>query len=593
MANISAIKLPDGVTYNLVDRVSTIDVATTSANGLMSSSDKTKLNGIESGAEKNVITAIYGSDDLHAYTMPYLRFTKANGGYEYATTYVGVKNLIDARGFITTETDPVFTASPAHGISAQDIADWNGKQAALISGTNIKTVNNESLLGSGNISTPAKNVWYGTCQTSSSAYTKVVTTTSGDFGGNIGDVLIVMFDEGLNSVDSIDLVIDGTDYFLENTSPTYTQAMEYGSTTAVTFVVTDDEGYTVSMADHYIGLYAESLEYEKQDRLVSGTNIKTINGTSVLGSGDIAVGGDSNVQSDWNEADSTDDAYIKNKPTIPTKNIWYGTCSTASSTFIKTVTTTSGDFTLATGNIVVVKFVHECSDSSGSTNLNVDGTGSKFVAFAGTTGTSGLWRDGEVVEFVYDGSNFVITEGGHASTSYWGVTKLSSSVSSTAQGLSATPYAVKQAYDLAADSTEVPTASKKAEFDSNAHMNSTDMTTQDVSDFVDGLNVHGGGVAKTNVTPTSGTNYSGYGNCYYEVFGKLVHFHVGISGLTANTSTTIYTMPSGLRPSTTMAYKGSGGNTDSTSHLFANATGTITVNSPQQYAIGDIWYFAS
>lgn len=142
-------------------------------------------------------------------------------------------------------------------------------------------------------------------------------------------------------------------------------------------------------------------------------------------------------------------------------------------------------------------------------------------------------------------------------------------------------------------STDVPTADMISEFDSDAHMNSTDMTTQDVSDFVDGLNVSGGGVVKTNVTPTSGTNYSGYGNCYYEVLGKLVHFHVGISGLTANTSTTIYTMPSGLRPSTTMSYKGNGGNTDSTAHLFANSNGTITVNSPQQYAMGEIWYFAS
>ena len=32
-------------------------------------------------------------------------------------------------GYITeyTEIDPVFTASPAHGISAQDITNWNGK----------------------------------------------------------------------------------------------------------------------------------------------------------------------------------------------------------------------------------------------------------------------------------------------------------------------------------------------------------------------------------------------------------------------------------------------------------------------------------
>lgn len=50
-----------------------------------------------------------------------------------------------------TETDPVFSASAAADISSADISNWNGKQAALVSGTNIKTVNGNSLLGSGNI----------------------------------------------------------------------------------------------------------------------------------------------------------------------------------------------------------------------------------------------------------------------------------------------------------------------------------------------------------------------------------------------------------------------------------------------------------
>lgn len=44
-------------------------------------------------------------------------------------------------------------------------------------------------------------------------------------------------------------------------------------------------------------------------------------------------------------------------------------------------------------------------------------------------------------------------------------------------------------------STAVPTASTIAEFDSSAHMNSTDMSTQDVSDFVDGLNGQGANLA--------------------------------------------------------------------------------------------------
>lgn len=50
-----------------------------------------------------------------------------------------------------------------------------------------------------------------------------------------------------------------------------------------------------------------ALQTDKQDTLVSGTNIKTINGESVLGSGDITISGGGST--DWND--------ITNKPTIP------------------------------------------------------------------------------------------------------------------------------------------------------------------------------------------------------------------------------------------------------------------------------------
>lgn len=104
--------------------------------------EKNKLSGIASGAEVNVQSdwnVTSSSSDAYIKNKP--------------TIPSKVSDLTNDSGFITsyTETDPVFAASAAHGISSSDITAWNAKQEALVSGTNIKTVNNQSLLGSGNI----------------------------------------------------------------------------------------------------------------------------------------------------------------------------------------------------------------------------------------------------------------------------------------------------------------------------------------------------------------------------------------------------------------------------------------------------------
>ena len=82
--------------------------------------------------------------------------------------------------------------------------------------------------------------------------------------------------------------------------------------------------------------------------------------------------------------------------------------------------------------------------------MNVNSTGAKAIKKYGTAAPETyLWQAGAVVEFVYDGSYWLIANGSTATTSYYGLTKLSSSVSSTSTTLAATPYAVKQAYDKA------------------------------------------------------------------------------------------------------------------------------------------------
>lgn len=60
-------------------------------------------------------------------------------------------DLTNDSGFINAETEPAFNSSPAKNITNEDITSWNGKQDTLVSGTNIATINNQSLLNGGNI----------------------------------------------------------------------------------------------------------------------------------------------------------------------------------------------------------------------------------------------------------------------------------------------------------------------------------------------------------------------------------------------------------------------------------------------------------
>lgn len=126
-------------------------------------------------------------------------------------------------------------------------------------------------------------------------------------------------------------------------------------------------------------------------------------------------------------------------------NVWYGTCSTYGAA--KTMTTTTGDFSLTAGNIIYVLFTNA---ATAFTTLNVDGTGAKYIKSTGTSNVAAnQWAANEVVPLVYDGTYFKMVDGGIASTSLYGMTKLSSSTNSTSTSVAATSSAVKSAYDLA------------------------------------------------------------------------------------------------------------------------------------------------
>lgn len=80
----------------------------------------------------------------------------------YITVPTKLSELENNEGFIKTEQDPT-VPSYVKEISQANINSWNNKQNQLVSGVNIKTLNNESLLGSGNITInePVYTAGYG------------------------------------------------------------------------------------------------------------------------------------------------------------------------------------------------------------------------------------------------------------------------------------------------------------------------------------------------------------------------------------------------------------------------------------------------
>ena len=84
----------------------------------------------------------------------------------------------------------------------------------------------------------------------------------------------------------------------------------------------------------------------------------------------------------------------------------YGVCSTTSAIAAKAVTIDfSGTLSLFTGLTVRVKFTY--GNTASSPTLNVNSTGAKSITAVGAVGNT-YWSAGQIVEFTYDGSKWVI-----------------------------------------------------------------------------------------------------------------------------------------------------------------------------------------
>lgn len=199
--------------------------------------------------------------------------------------------------FITTETDPT-VPSYVKQISNADINNWNNKQNALVSGSTIKTINNESILGSGNIE---------------------ITGTEYSAGNGIDITNDVISNTITSYNDLTDLptiptntsdLINDSNFVSENELAEVAFTGGYGSLSNTpeytSDFINDGDGSHKFISD-YSSQDIKGIDWNSnrwgivngdnllfnalQDELVSGTNIKTINNESLLGSGNITISG--------------------------------------------------------------------------------------------------------------------------------------------------------------------------------------------------------------------------------------------------------------------------------------------------------------
>lgn len=174
------------------------------------------------------------------------------------------------------------------------------KQDTLVSGTNIKTINSNSLLGSGDIS-------FETIQDISESSVHIRDLYSGIYR-IYGSCDVYYNSTGSLSVPSMayaylivtecpDLYTINNWIFIGNGYPEFCYGYSWNNS-GYCYNVTSKEtqeaitgllsNLTTTSKTNLVSAINE-LDSDKQDTLVSGTNIKTINGNSIVGSGDLDI----------------------------------------------------------------------------------------------------------------------------------------------------------------------------------------------------------------------------------------------------------------------------------------------------------------
>jgi hypothetical protein len=273
----------NGVIVNSNGTGFTIPAGSTTNASLMLPADKTKLNTIEAGATTNSTDAYLLSRTNHI-------------GSQSISTITGLQTALDTK----LEASSIANFETTTQLNARDVANRNrsnhtGTQSAgTITGlaTVATTGAYADLTGRPTIPTLTSQLTNDTGFITSNLVSSVA--------GKTGAVSLVKGDVGLSNVDNTsDLskpISTATQTALNAKQNTITNSdsITQGSsqlflTVAERTKLSNTSG--TNSGDNAVNSLYSGLASSKQDTLVSGTNIKSVNGITLLGSGDVTIGG--------------------------------------------------------------------------------------------------------------------------------------------------------------------------------------------------------------------------------------------------------------------------------------------------------------
>lgn len=200
------------------------------------------------------------------------------------------------------------------------VTDVSGKQDTLVSGTNIKTINNESILGSGNITIQGGGTTY-TAGEGIDITNDVISADTDEQNKVIASALVELHNDKADKQQLNNYQLKGNyveqsavDASIEAAVANYRTEAEAinvekvdaaalndldarvsdleqgGGGSGITGITMNGSPVTVTSGVANLGTVVTDKS-DKQDTLVSGTNIKTINNESILGEGNITIEG--------------------------------------------------------------------------------------------------------------------------------------------------------------------------------------------------------------------------------------------------------------------------------------------------------------